>query len=146
MIRGCEGPPPPQRRYKTELLYKLKFPSSWIENTEIVHIWQNNRNADLENYKLVKPGEPGFKIPRKREDDEHNPPPSPKRRIGLADRHSTALFQAIEPVYRPQKEWSRPRTPVTPLPNEAHSNYSLPVSPVTAARAIQALRSKSILS
>ena len=67
MIRGYESSPPPQRRYKTELLYKLKFPSSWTENTEIVHIWQNNRSADLKNYELVKPGQPGFKIPRKRE-------------------------------------------------------------------------------
>ena len=27
MISGHESSPPPQRRYKTELLYKLKFPS-----------------------------------------------------------------------------------------------------------------------
>ena len=133
--------------FKTERLMEMKFPSSSEDNPTIKHVWQTDaetRNERAERAgRVILPGEQGFKIPRKRDQrSDRSPPPgrpASSRRI-MADKVSAQLYEAINQVYRPMCDWSRPSSPCS------GNETSKPCTAVSAARSILAITSARTIS
>ena len=133
--------------FKTERLMEMKFPSSSEDNPTIKHVWQTDTETRHERKeragRVILPGEHGFKIPRKRDQraDRSPPPgrPASSRRI-MADKVSAQLYEAINQVYRPMCDWSRPSSP------RSGNEMNKPCTAVSAARTILAITSARTIS